>query len=232
MDVQVELDRLNSSDLLSELSSDRLNQLRGEEAVSSHVIKSIKEKITGIESKLKSHKDRIELMKMASILLQELVDKVSRQNINKIEGLVDSALKSIFYDQDLTFKINQAIKRNVNTYSFSILQDGEPGTIHSYGGGVVCVIAFVLKALTNILTKSFPLLLLDESLAFCSDKYIPTCSAFQKELTDEFNLIQLLISHKSKFGDYADRNFNVSKQGDKTLIECVAKDEGLGLQSE
>jgi DNA repair exonuclease SbcCD ATPase subunit len=146
----------------------------------------------------------VEIMQSASIVLQQLIDKVSKQNILKIEELVNRALSNIFYDKNLTIEIVQNIKRNVNSYDIEILKGGIRGGKKSYGGGVICIIGFILKFIFNILNKNFPLAGFDETLSFLSVEYIEYASSFIKELSKEFNLPTLMITHQSKFCEAAD----------------------------
>lgn len=174
--------------------------------------------IEDTEAYLIALKDNIKYHELASICIQELVDQVSTSNIERIEILVNSALASIFYDQEITFKIKQETKRNLNCYSFVTLKDGVEGSIHSFGGGVMAIEAMVLKILFNLLSKRYPLLILDESLSFVSEKYIEGTSKFIKELSEEFDIPIVLVTHQDSFESNADNSIHIQKENNKTKI--------------
>ena len=170
------------------------------------------------EAHLIALKDDIQYHELASVCIQELVDQVSTSNIERIETLVNSALASIFFDQDIKFKINQETKRNLNCYSFVTMKDGVEGSIYSFGGGIMAVEAMVLKILFNLLSKRYPLLILDESLSFVSEKYIEGTSNFMKELSEQFDIPIVLVTHQDSFTRNADNEIQIEKENNKTTI--------------
>lgn len=159
------------------------------------------------------------LLEMASTVIKNIIDKVSVQNINKVENLVNSALSTIFTDLDLKFKINQVEKRGIVVYEPAIIEDGEEGgTLDSYGGSVICVISFVLKVLFNILAGRYPLVVFDESLSHLASKYIPSMSSFMNELTSDLDVIILMVSHQDLFVQEAVNKVSLEKRGGTALI--------------
>lgn len=197
---------------------DTIDTLNSSIIVLSHEHTTLTKDIEDTESYLISLKDEIKYHELASLCIQELVDMVSTNNINRIETLVNSALASIFYDQDIKFKIKQETKRNLNCYSFVTMKDGVEGSIHSFGGGIMAVEAMVLKILFNLLSKRYPLLILDESLSFVSERYIEGTSKFIKELSEEFSLPIALVTHQQSFKENADNEILIEKVNNKTVI--------------
>lgn len=163
----------------------------------------------------------MELMKMSSSIFQELVDIVSTKNIKRIETLVNTALATIFFDQVIEFRIKQDVKRNINVYKILLIKEGVEGSKDSYGGGPIAVVAFILKILCNILAGGYPLIVLDESLAFLSEKYIPNTSKFIKELSESFDLPVVLVTHQPLFSEFSDFTYQVKKSGTKAVFELV-----------
>ncbi len=161
----------------------------------------------------------IEIHGMASSFIQSIIDIVCDSNLRKIEKWVNLGLKNIFDGQVIEFKINKTISRNVNLYSFSILNNGIEGGINSFGGGVVCVISLILKILFLEITKSFKILVLDESLSFLSTKYIENCSKFINTLVNEFKLSVVLVTHQDQFKNYTSNIYEAKNKGTSTIFE-------------
>lgn len=170
---------------------------------------------------IQSLKKNIELHTTASSFLQSIIESVCQKNIRKIEDFVNLSLKNIFNDQEITFRIDKSIKRNVNVYSFVLYKDGVEGSINSFGGGILCVVSLVLKILFIKLTKSFNLLVLDESLSFLSEGYLENCSKYIKTMTTDFNLNLILVTHQSKFKYYADNIYLAESLQNKTQFKKI-----------
>lgn len=185
----------------------------------------IQEEINRKEKESSWCRERLTHLHIAEKILQDVVEKVSKQNLLKIESFVNRALSLIFTDMNLSFKIEQDVKRGNNVYSFEILKDDIRGSIHSFGGGVIAVISVVLKILFNIVTKRFPLLVLDETLSFLAVNYIPAMSEFLKTLSKEFNIPILLVTHQKEFAVAADNCFEVffNKEGNTTINQITGQ---------
>jgi hypothetical protein len=141
----------------------------------------------------------LEVMKMTSVVLQDLVDAVSTKNIIKIEQLLNSALSTVFWDMNITVKIERDVKRNRNIYDIVIYKDGNRGTLKSNGGGVWSVVAVVLKILTNVLMKRYPLIVYDEHFSMIADQYIPATIKFVDDLAKSLSFSVCSMTHKVSF---------------------------------
>lgn len=164
-----------------------------------------------LETKLERHN-------IAATYIQSVIDTVCDTNLRKIEHWVNTGLKDIFYDQEIVFKITKDIKYNKNVYSFLILNDGVEGTKESYGGGILCVIALILKVIFLNITQSKNILVLDESLSFLSKQYIENCALFIKMLTQEFKITVVLVTHQDEFLSYADTKWTAEKKNGSTVF--------------
>jgi cob(I)alamin adenosyltransferase len=67
--------------------------------------KQIASKMLALENESSSYRERLTHMHIAEKILQEVVEKVSKQNLLKIEAFVNRALSLIFTDLNLSFKI-------------------------------------------------------------------------------------------------------------------------------
>ena len=121
----------------------------------------------------------------ASAWLQLLVTEINSENLAKVQYLVNQALLTVFFDQDLKFEFRTAIKRNQTIYSVCLIQDGIEGNLNSFGGGIWVIVAVVLKLVFNRLLNRYPIAIFDESLSFLADKYIPNAAYFLKEFSQD-----------------------------------------------
>lgn len=184
-------------------------------------IKKVSQEIISYTALISEKEQRAVLLRMSEGVLQQIIDKVSGENFQKIEFLVNRALSCIFTDLNLIFKITSEVKRQTVLYSFQIEKDGIPGNINSLGGGIIVVVAVVLKLLFNIISQRFPLLVLDETLSFLAVSYIPAMSEFLKEVSREFNIPILMVTHQEEFASNSDTTYKIEIKDKKTVLEQV-----------
>jgi DNA repair exonuclease SbcCD ATPase subunit len=179
-----------------------------ENILAHNAVEQLEKQLRSLTAEQTPLKNQVELMKMGAAFLQQLIDTVATDNINNIETLVNTALASIFKDQDIAFKIVQEIKRNQVLYKIILVHNGVEGGINSFGGGPWGVVALVLKAVVLILGKRYPVLALDESLSYVSKEYRESVSHFLHDLTKPYpaglSLPILLVSHEPQFNEAAD----------------------------
>ena len=69
----------------------------------------------------------------------------------------------------------------------------------------------------NILNKSFPIIVFDESLSFLYEGYIPYASQFIKEISKEFSLAVFMSTHQVMFGENADIQYSIRGKSSKKV---------------
>lgn len=203
------------------LAEELLNSRREQSAVLEYRATELDKNIFSSTEKSSRMETELATMKVASALLQELVDQVSITNIARIEKLVNQALQTIFHDiEGLEFKIISEVKRNLIAYRLVLMKHGVEGGINSFGGGPWSVVAVILKILFCILAKRFPLLVLDESLSFLSEHYIESASSFLKEMSKEFGIPILMVTHQPLFSENSDHIYQAKRvSSNETVFE-------------
>ena len=91
-------------------------QLQNSRVILGSQIDTEEKKLSNLNTQKEELHNRMAELKIASSFLQSLVDSVAAESILKIEALVNTALKTIFYDMTLQFKIEQGVKRGNNVY--------------------------------------------------------------------------------------------------------------------
>ena len=167
-------------------------------------------------------KHKAEVLDMASLILRKLITKVASNNIKKLEDLVNTGLKTIFHDQTIHFKIKAEVRRNLTSYRVILTQNEVEGSLDSFGGGVLCVLAFILKVIFLIFSKNYRILILDESLSFLSDTYINEASEFIKELSKEFDMTIIMVTHNEKFANASDLTYQINTNSGVTKFEKIS----------
>lgn len=207
---------------ISDLLDNKIIELERALAVSLSDVERLSNDYNSLIKESSTLRKDSEVHELAAVCVQNLVDTVSKNSIEKVENLVNSALRTIFFDQDIEFKIISEVKRNLTCYRIVTKKDGVEGSINSFAGGVMAVEAMVMKVLFNLLAKRFPFIVLDESLSFVSEKYIQNTSDFMKDLSKQFNLPIVLVTHQPSFEEGADTKIHVFKKDGKT--SCQLRD--------
>lgn len=172
--------------------------------------------LAGKEQEIDALTHRQEVLSKVSELYRVLMDRMVMGQVRTIEAIVSEGLRTIFYDQDLSFKAEVSSKYNKISVEFFIcVGDPENGGIKgspldSFGGGPASVASLILRILTLLRLKRKKLMLLDETLAAVSDDYIEPTAQFLQKLAATSNLTILLVTHKAAFLDHA----SVAYQGD------------------
>lgn len=151
---------------------------------------------------------KIDVLAKVAELFRALMDKLVLGHVRSVESVVSDGLKTIFFDQEMSFEAEVAQKYNRISIDFFIRQEagkipvrGHP--LESFGGGPASISSLVLRILALLRLKRWPVLLLDETLAAVSDEYIDPTGKFLKRLAETTGISILLVTHKQAFLDHA-----------------------------
>ena len=100
--------------------------------------------------------------------LKEIIELLSKQHIEHLEKLLNSAVKTIFYDKNYEIKMEISEFRNNNSLNIYLIEykDNEEikTDIKSNGFGLQCVVGFILQVYFILYHKLSPVLFMDEAL--------------------------------------------------------------------
>jgi len=172
---------------------------------------------------------RQEVLTKVSELYRVLMDQMVMDQIRAIETIVSEGLRTIFYDQDLSFKAEVSQKYNKVSVEFFICQ-GDPDNggikgppLDAFGGGPSSIASLILRILTLLRMKRKRILLLDETLAAVSDDYIEATGQFLQKLAESSDLSLLMVTHKPAFLDHATRSYQGDSKAEGVRNEFVVK---------
>lgn len=167
---------------------------------------------------------KLESSQKCLAFLNGFVEYTRNQIKGKIEDIVNSALKCVFVDKKLNFRIIPAItKRGVN-YDLYIETDGivTPLT-DSKGGGVLDIvtlsirIAFV-RMFSNILRQT---IILDEPFKnLDSERITPACQWLQV-ISKEFGVQFIIVSHITELIEGSNKVFQVTNINGDSEVKVI-----------
>ena len=146
--------------------------------------------------------------------MKEIVEALSRSHIDHLQDLLNSAVRTIFYDKNYRIEFEISEYRNSNCLSIYLIETLADGSeiktdIKDNGFGVKTIIGFILQIYFILYHKLNPILFIDEGFSSLSTQYIPYLRSLLKSLTEEYGFIFVLIAHDERFIDIADYKWDV-----------------------
>ena len=174
--------------------------------------------------------EKAQLLKAVGII-DRCIQIISANGIGKIEGIVSDGLRRVFNDPTLSLVVEKKSQARGNVYRLLVKQgDCEPyDPMNSFGGGVVNVVALLLRLILIKRFKLAKLIVLDEQFNNVSAEYLPTVSALLKTLTDKHGYTILAVTHQPILADAADSVYQVVVETGKP--PALHKVEGLELEA-
>lgn len=169
-------------------------------------LKLVSESIDSKRREIKSVEDRLLILDEANKFLAGMVSDRVLSVKDRLESLTNQGLEYIFGSSKVRVSIESEFKNNKTIFSLRIRKQGvdTDGVVESFGGGLLSVIAFILKIVAVVLVENRRFLILDESLSMLSDEYQEPMSKFIATLCKELDFTIVLIAHQPKLSTYAD----------------------------
>lgn len=148
------------------------------------------------------------LLEKVSELFKFLINKYVYEYAESFSKIVTEGLRTIYFDQEITFDIEVDQKRGKICVDFVLEQNGvRQNPLEGFGGGVSSIVSILLRILVILKADLARYLILDESLAALSDNYVEGCGLFLKKLCEDMGVNVLLITHNQDFVDLADNAY-------------------------
>ena len=139
-------------------------------------------------------------------LFRALMDRLVMNQVRSVEKVITEGLRTIFFDQVLSFEAEIVQRYNRIHIDFYIRQEHDGGKyvvrgrpLSNFGGGPATIASFVLRLLVLMKLKRWPVLLLDETLMAVSPEYIEQTSLFLKKLAQSTGTPLLLVTQQHAF---------------------------------
>ena len=152
------------------------------------------------EQELKICLEDIELHKLAYSQLEKIVSDSNTKFIEKIETLLNKAVKTIFFDEEYAIKVvseNKKLVFELVDYS-NTDEKGNPLQVDledACGGGIITVVGFTLQLFVIEILNLNKIIFIDEGFMALSDTYRPLFYDFINEFCQSTGMKILLVSH-------------------------------------
>ena len=185
---------------------------------------SLNAQYNDLQNKLEEKRNEIVNLKKSLVIqntsidvLKEIIDKLSREHIDKLVDLLTYALQTIFYDKNYSVEVLLGDKRNVKTLDLQLVEKVSNRVIRSsfdsIGGGILSIVGFVMQVYYIGVYNLSSILFIDEGFSQVSSRYIEPLMLFINELAKSKDFIFVLITHDDRLKSKASRTYVVDNGG-------------------
>jgi len=193
----------------------------------------LQSKITGADAVLSAEKARLSsleeyeqdlLQYQGSVdksiaLLQRIARDTQMQLRYQLEDVVQLAIDACFPDE-YTFRVEFELKRGRTEARIFLLKDGfEVDPMTDNGGGLVDLTSFALRFSAWSLSKTAPVIILDEPFKFLDKERKVLAFNILKELSQKLGLQIISVTHEQELLDIADRVLTIKQKDGVSFLE-------------
>ena len=178
------------------------------------------------EKNIKKQEEYLKFINTSKEYYVKAIDIMYEESIGALKETLNSALRYIVYDKNYNCNLILDDKRGAKTLELTLVdldEDFEVDLKDGAGQGIRTIISFILKAY-YLINKGRRVLFLDEKYSALSEHYVPRFFEFLKKMAEEKGMIVVLITHDTRFMDYADNIYMVN-MGNVTKIEGLTTSE-------
>ena len=151
-------------------------------------------------------------------VVKKIIDEISKKGLGYLEILVTKGLRTIFIDDEYSFKIELTDRGASKATKFYIIDKfNQSRLLEDGGGGIQTIIAFIFRIYFILKFKLCRFVVLDEYFPALSEEYRDGLIEFLKSLCEDLQFKFLWISQNRSFADKVDRVYFV-KNGEATLL--------------
>ena len=175
--------------------------------------------LEGYEVKAKKLKSKKQWIEQGQAIIQTTAKETQELLRFHILELVQAGLEACFPGK-YNFLLNFEIKRGRTEAKMVLERDGqELDPTDSNGGGLVDIIAFSLRIAVWALSKSSPIIILDEPLKFLSPDLRPFAGEMMRRVSSDLGLQIIMVSHMDALIESADKVFHVRQVDGKSIVK-------------
>lgn len=149
------------------------------------------------KTRLRDAKILLDEEQQAQHFFQLVAQGVQQLAIGQIASVISKCLQSVFFDEEIEFRVNFNRARGKTEAELAIVREGHEIEPKDDAGGVIAVSSLASR-LTSLSLKrpaGRKLLILDEPLIHLSREYIPAAKELLISLAEDFSLQIIMVTH-------------------------------------
>jgi len=184
-------------------------------------LKNIKKnELDRIRLKIAEGEKTISAIKESIKILQKIASETQSQISFQIESIVQRAI-DVCWQGRYQFSLTFDTKRGATEANICLLdsQGNQIDPMTDCGGGVVDVVSFALRLSAWSISKSAPIIILDEPFKYLSQNLQCRIAEVIRELSKKLNIQFIITTHNDNLSAVGDRIFETEKKGNKSEIK-------------
>jgi DNA repair exonuclease SbcCD ATPase subunit len=192
----------------------------------------VKSKYKHLLNQFEENTNRIEKMKSDLILLSNVKNLLmdfsehTRSIIkNKLESLANSALKCIYVDKEIKFKIIVNKGKKIIAYDMYMETDGNLTPLtDAKGGGVMDIITTALRiSFVRMFSATLrQTIIFDEPFKNLDSERLNLAVEWLCQVSKEFGMQFIMITHEDQIADKSDKVYRFRIENGVTNVEAIA----------
>jgi hypothetical protein len=150
-------------------------------------------------------------------VLKFLTDKLVKNDLDKMDGLITYGLKTVYSDRNFQFKSELQERGKKMWIDLQTINDGNL-TDSSAKSSVHVIESFLLRLLCIVKMKRARLLLLDETFAAVDSEYVENLYKLVLELCKKLGMDVLLVTHYQGCTELVDHSYKIVRNHDTTEV--------------
>lgn len=172
---------------------------------------------TKLESKytsdLKKFEKEQDLLQSAREIFQKSALITQNHLADHLSNIVTKALQSVFFEKDVSFKVEFVERRNTTECDMCIEENGfRYSLLNSRGFGMTDIASFALRIAYILLHTVDNVLIIDEPFRNLSEDKHEFASQMIRELSKELDMQFIISTHVDKLKEFADVAFLIRQE--------------------
>lgn len=173
---------------------------------------------------IESSETSMDTFTKASTLLQLVSEKTREKSVKKIESIITKAVREVYGDPNLAFKILFENKRGAVNVEFvlrDLLLKQDLNIVKCEAGGIKNIISCILRLVVIDLyhPKIEGPVILDEIGVHISQEHRAKFGKFLQQYSELTKRQIILVSHLEKVKEYASRKIRIERNGTTSIVQ-------------
>lgn len=197
--------------------TEQVQRLEGQLSAQTQRVGALRAEVTGLEAEST-------LLTVTTAALDNLLQLLTTESVGKVEQLVTYGLRTVFPDQDISFRFEVMTKFRAPWLEPRLIHNGIEGSIlDSFGGGAGSLAAFILRLVVISRMGLAPLVLLDEPFSMVSSAYVDRVGVLLRDLCKSLGLTVVMVTHQPGFLEHADCAYQAEEVHVGNASACTFK---------
>lgn len=183
----------------------------------------LKTQLHDLEKKKQKLSLRLPAIEETQALIQKVAGDTQEQLKIHIEDIVNTGLETCFPEEYSCYI--DFIPSRGKTEADIYLKDYKGNRVNPLqdnGGGLADIVSFSLRLACWTLSKTDPLIVLDEPFKFLSRELRPLAGELLKTLSEKLKLQIIMVTHDEEMIEVADKVFKVIRKGRESEVNSVS----------